>query len=58
MIQGHLDGIVVWAQTSQSNGLLEALNGLFLATKPKPEAAETSPLCVSCPIAWESREGA
>lgn len=33
MIRNHLDGIVAWAQTRQTNGFLEALNGLFQAAK-------------------------
>ena len=31
----HLEGIVAWAQTRQTNGLLEGLNGLFQAAKRK-----------------------
>jgi transposase len=33
MIRRHMDGIVAWAQTRQTNGFLEALNGLFQAAK-------------------------
>jgi transposase len=33
MIRRHLDGIVAWARTRQTNGFLEALNGLFQAAK-------------------------
>ena len=33
MIRAHFDGIVAWAQTRQTNGFLEALNGLFQAAK-------------------------
>jgi transposase len=33
MIRNHLEGIVAWAQTRQTNGFLEAINGLFQATK-------------------------
>jgi transposase len=33
MVRRHLDGIVAWAQTRQTNGFLEALNGLFQAAK-------------------------
>lgn len=33
LVRRHLDGIVAWAQTRQTNGLLEALNGLFQAAK-------------------------
>jgi transposase len=35
MIRNHLEGIVAWAQTRQTNGFLEALNGLFQAAKRK-----------------------
>ena len=31
----RLEGIVAWAQTRQTNGFLEALNGLFQAAKRK-----------------------
>lgn len=33
MIKNHFDGIVAWAQTQQTNGFMEALNGLFQAAK-------------------------
>ena len=33
MIRTHLEGIVSWAQTRQTNGFLEAINGLFQASK-------------------------
>lgn len=33
MIRAHFEGIVAWAQTRQTNGFLEALNGLFQAAK-------------------------
>lgn len=33
MVRNHLEGIVAWAQTRQTNGFLEAINGLFQATK-------------------------
>jgi len=35
MIRSHLDGIIAWAQTRQTNGFLEAINGLFQAAKRK-----------------------
>ena len=35
MIRSHLDGIVAWTQTRQTNGFLEAINGLFQAAKRK-----------------------
>ena len=33
MVRNHMEGIVAWAQTRQTNGFLEALNGLFQAAK-------------------------
>lgn len=33
MVRNHLEGIVAWAQTRQTNGFLEAINGLFQAAK-------------------------
>ena len=33
LLRNHLDGIVAWAQTRQTNGFLEAINGLFQAAK-------------------------
>ncbi len=35
MIRSHLNGIVAWTQTRQTNGFLEAINGLFQAAKRK-----------------------
>jgi transposase len=35
LIRNHFDGIVAWTQTRQTNGFLEALNGLFQAAKRK-----------------------
>lgn len=35
MIRRHMEGIVAWAQTRQTNGFIEALNGLFQAAKRK-----------------------
>lgn len=35
LIRNHLEGIVAWAQTRQTNGFLEAVNGLFQAAKRK-----------------------
>lgn len=35
MIRSHLDGIIAWTQTRQTNGFLEAINGLFQAAKRK-----------------------
>lgn len=33
LVRRHLEGIVAWTQTRQTNGFLEALNGLFQAAK-------------------------
>lgn len=33
LVRRHLEGIVAWAHTRQTNGFLEALNGLFQAAK-------------------------
>jgi len=35
MVRKHLDGIVAWVRSRQTNGFLEALNGLFQAAKRK-----------------------
>jgi len=35
LIRNHFDGIVAWTQTRQTNGFLEALNGLFQVAKRK-----------------------
>jgi transposase len=35
MIRNHFDGIVAWARSRQTNGLIEAINGLFQAAKRK-----------------------
>ncbi len=35
LVRNHLEGIVAWAQTQQTNGFLEAINGLFQAAKRK-----------------------
>ena len=35
MIRSHIDGIAVWTQTRQTDGFLEAINGLFPAAKRK-----------------------
>ena len=35
MIRKHHDGIVAWARSRQTNGFIEALNGLFQAAKRK-----------------------
>ena len=33
LVRRHMDGIVAWSQTRQTNGFLEAINGLFQAAK-------------------------
>ena len=33
LVRRHLEGIVAWAQTRQTNGFLEAINGLFQAAQ-------------------------
>lgn len=33
LVREHFEGIVAWAQTRQTNGFLEAINGLFQAAK-------------------------
>ncbi|AOS02652.1 ISL3-like element ISXoo13 family transposase [Xanthomonas oryzae] len=33
LVRRHMDGIVAWAQTRQTNGFLEAINGLFQSAK-------------------------
>ena len=33
LVRRHMEGIVAWAQNRQTNGFLEALNGLFQAAK-------------------------
>jgi transposase len=35
MIRRHFDGIIAWTQTRQTNGFIQALNGLFQAAKRK-----------------------
>jgi transposase len=35
MVRNHFDGIVAWAHTRQTNGFIEAINGLFQAAKRK-----------------------
>ncbi len=35
LILNHFDGIIAWSQTRQTNGFLEALNGLFQSARRK-----------------------
>jgi transposase len=35
LIRGHFDGIVAWTRSRQTNGFIEAINGLFQAAKRK-----------------------
>ena len=48
MIRRHFDGIVAWTQTRQTNGFIEALNGLFQAPNAKPAATPALPPCAPC----------
>ena len=41
LIRQHLDGIVAWSRTRQTNGFIEALNGLFQAAKRKARGYTT-----------------
>jgi len=41
LVQRHIEGIVAWAQTRQTNGFLEALNGLFQAAKRRARGFAT-----------------
>ena len=38
MIRSHFDGILTWARSLQTNGFLEAINGLFQPAKRKARA--------------------
>ncbi|WP_404983410.1 MULTISPECIES: transposase [unclassified Caballeronia] len=38
MIRRHFDSIVAWAQTRQTNGFIDSINGLFQAAKRKARA--------------------
>lgn len=33
MVRNHFDGVIAWAQTRQTTGFMEAMNGLFQAAK-------------------------
>jgi transposase len=35
MIRSHFDGVLAWVHSRQTNGFLEAINGLFQAAKRK-----------------------
>jgi transposase len=35
MIREHFDGVLAWVYSRQTNGFLEAINGLFQAAKRK-----------------------
>jgi transposase len=35
LIRNHFDGILAWVASRQTNGFLEAINGLFQAAKRK-----------------------
>ena len=48
MIRRHFDGIVAWTQTRQTNGFIEALNGLFQAAKRKARGYSRFATCAPC----------
>jgi transposase len=35
MIRTHFDGVVAWSRSRQTNGFIEAINGLFQAAERK-----------------------
>jgi len=41
LVRRHMEGIVAWAQTRQTNGFLEAINGLFQAAKRRARGFRT-----------------
>ena len=41
LVRRHLEGIMAWAQTRQTNGFLEAINGLFQAAKRRARGFAT-----------------
>ena len=41
LIRKHLDGIVAWSRTRQTNGFIQALNRLFQAAKRKARGYTT-----------------
>ena len=50
LIRRHFDGIVAWTQSRQTNGFIEAINGLFQAAKRKARGYgrfETMPTVLS-----------
>jgi transposase len=57
MILRHFDGIVAWAQTRQTNGFIEAINGLFQAAKRAgtPASKPCEPCCSSSPASLISQ---
>jgi transposase len=48
MIRNHFDGIVAWTQTRQTNGFIEAINGLFQAAKARRVASLALKPCALC----------
>jgi hypothetical protein len=64
MILRHFDGIVAWAQTRQTNGFIEAINGLFQADKRKArgyasfKTMRTVLFLISAPLTIEAAESA
>jgi hypothetical protein len=57
MIVRHFDGIVAWAQTRQTNGFIEAINGLFQAAKRKALGYASFKTICECavPHRWQAR---
>ena len=48
MIRSHLNGIVSWAQARQTNGFLEAINGLLQVAKRKARGYDSfSTICTA-----------
>jgi hypothetical protein len=48
MVRRHFDGIARLDPTRQTNGFIEALNGLFQAANAKPAATPALPPCEPC----------
>ena len=47
LVRRHMDGIVAWTQSRQTNGFLEAINGLFQAAKRRAASC-------ACPLSRRS----
>ncbi len=48
MVRSHFDGIVAWTQTRQTNGFIEALNGLSRPPSARHAATPASRPCAPC----------